>query len=256
MCGGRQSALHKVQQFIFNYESLYSCVCFGFALLRSLIGSKNSHHFFNQSDAKLKPIVSWSHAFSRAWCWFMYLLRVLLLGFLCCFCLLWLARVITLVSVLLHSIENRRNLMLKLITGCFPLKATPVFVIWKRNFSSHNGDRGCSPGSSVVRCSDELQSCLKPLCLICHPMSLEKLQQLEERKKGDSGKTVCTLIYYKSFRRHSESIGLCQETSVVFAKSSLKHPKSFRLLLSNQRLAPVFRKLSRQLVAVGKPRAR
>ena len=42
-------------------------VCFGFALLRSLIGSQNSRHFLNQSDAKLKPIVIWSHAFSRAW---------------------------------------------------------------------------------------------------------------------------------------------------------------------------------------------
>ena len=28
---------------------------------------KNSRHFFNQSDVKLKPFVSWSHAFSRAW---------------------------------------------------------------------------------------------------------------------------------------------------------------------------------------------
>ena len=28
---------------------------------------KNSRHFFDQSEAKLKPIVTCSHAFSRAW---------------------------------------------------------------------------------------------------------------------------------------------------------------------------------------------
>ena len=44
-------------------------VFFGFALLCSLIGSKNSRHFLNQSEAKLKPIANWSHAFSRAWRW-------------------------------------------------------------------------------------------------------------------------------------------------------------------------------------------
>ena len=62
---------------------------------------KNSSHFLNQSDAK--QIVTWSHACSRAW----RRLRVFLIGLLCCLCLLWLARVITLVLVSLHSIENR-----------------------------------------------------------------------------------------------------------------------------------------------------
>ena len=33
----------------------------------TVIGSKNSRNFLNQSNAKLKPIVTWSHAFSRAW---------------------------------------------------------------------------------------------------------------------------------------------------------------------------------------------
>ena len=64
--------------------------CFGFASLRSLIGSKNSRHFLNQSDAKLKPIVTWSHAFSRAWSrlrvfasssdWFLVLFSCVLIG--------------------------------------------------------------------------------------------------------------------------------------------------------------------------------
>ena len=35
------------------------------ALLRSVIGPENSHHSFNQSDSKLKPITTWSPAFSR-----------------------------------------------------------------------------------------------------------------------------------------------------------------------------------------------
>ena len=35
------------------------------ALLRSVIGPENSHHSFNQSDSKLKPITTWSPTFSR-----------------------------------------------------------------------------------------------------------------------------------------------------------------------------------------------
>ena len=41
--------------------------CFGFALLRFVIGEKISRHFLNQSEVKPKPIVSCLHAFSRAW---------------------------------------------------------------------------------------------------------------------------------------------------------------------------------------------
>ena len=36
------------------------------ALLHSVIGSENSRHSLNQSDAKIKPISTWSPAFSRA----------------------------------------------------------------------------------------------------------------------------------------------------------------------------------------------
>ena len=39
---------------------------FGFALLHSVIGLENLRHPLNQSDAKLKPIASWSLAFSHA----------------------------------------------------------------------------------------------------------------------------------------------------------------------------------------------
>ena len=91
---------------VFNWVSKVTRVCFGFALLRSLIGSKNLRHFLNQSDAKLKPIVTWSRAFSRAW----RRLHVFALSsdwFLVLFRLLWLTRVITLVLVLLHSLKNR-----------------------------------------------------------------------------------------------------------------------------------------------------
>ena len=40
--------------------------CFGFASRHKLIGPGTSRHFFNQSDLKLKPIVTRSLAFSRA----------------------------------------------------------------------------------------------------------------------------------------------------------------------------------------------
>ena len=52
---------------IFNWVSKVIRDCIGFALLRSVIGLENSRHPLNQSDAKLKPIATWSLAFSRAW---------------------------------------------------------------------------------------------------------------------------------------------------------------------------------------------
>ena len=50
-----------------SVESNYTN-CFGFALLRSVIGSKFSRHFFNQSEVKPKPIVARACTFSRALC--------------------------------------------------------------------------------------------------------------------------------------------------------------------------------------------
>ena len=51
---------------IFNWVSEVICDCIGFSFLRSVIGPENSHDFLNQSDAKLKPIRTWTPAFSRA----------------------------------------------------------------------------------------------------------------------------------------------------------------------------------------------
>ena len=47
--------------------------CLGFALLRSTIGSENQRDALNQSDAKRKPIVIWSPAFSRTFGCFLFL---------------------------------------------------------------------------------------------------------------------------------------------------------------------------------------
>ena len=41
---------------------------FGFSLLHSVIGSKFSRHFFNQSEVKPKQIVARVYTFSRALC--------------------------------------------------------------------------------------------------------------------------------------------------------------------------------------------
>ena len=41
---------------VFNWVSKVIRNCFGFALLRYVIGLKNSRHLLNQSDAKPKPI--------------------------------------------------------------------------------------------------------------------------------------------------------------------------------------------------------
>ena len=49
-----------------NWVSKVMLYCFGFALLRCVIGPENSRHNLNQSNVKLKPNMTWSLAFSRA----------------------------------------------------------------------------------------------------------------------------------------------------------------------------------------------
>ena len=48
-----------------NSEMAY---CFGFTLLQSVIGSKFSRNFFNQSEVKSKPIVARACTFSLTLC--------------------------------------------------------------------------------------------------------------------------------------------------------------------------------------------
>ena len=52
---------------IFNWVSKVIRDCIGFALLHSVIGLENLRHPLNQTDAKVKPIATWSLAFSRTW---------------------------------------------------------------------------------------------------------------------------------------------------------------------------------------------
>ena len=51
----------QIGRFSLEYRKLI-----GFELLRHKIGLKNSRHVFIQSEAKLKPILTYSHSFSRA----------------------------------------------------------------------------------------------------------------------------------------------------------------------------------------------
>ena len=51
---------------ILNGVSKVNRNCFGFAFFRLVIGPEDFHYFLNQSDSKLKPIATWSPAFSRA----------------------------------------------------------------------------------------------------------------------------------------------------------------------------------------------
>ena len=61
--------------------SIVTCFWFSFALQRSLIGLKNSRHFLNQSDAKLKFGRTRFPALGAGYM-YMYFLRVLI-GSLC-----------------------------------------------------------------------------------------------------------------------------------------------------------------------------
>ena len=57
---------YNVDRAIFNWVSKIIRDCTGFALRRSMIGQETSHQSLSQSDAKLKPITTWSLAFSSA----------------------------------------------------------------------------------------------------------------------------------------------------------------------------------------------
>ena len=91
---------------VFNWVSKIISELLGFALLHSVIGSKFSRHFFSQSEVKPKPIVACAWTFSRALCRLRVILRVLI-GLLNCLRPFWLAKVITVVLLLRHSIESR-----------------------------------------------------------------------------------------------------------------------------------------------------
>lgn len=91
---------------IFNWLSKVIRDCIGFASLCSVIGLENSLPPISQSDAKLKPKVTWSLALFRA----PGRLRAFTLSshwFPLMFFFFWLAVVITLILVLRRSIEKR-----------------------------------------------------------------------------------------------------------------------------------------------------
>ena len=96
----KTSAFRFRAVFIWVSKSNWFCVYYATRLVQ-----KTRATFFIQSGVKPKPIVIHSYAFSRA---LRQLLRVLI-GSLDYLCPLWLARVITLVLVLRHSVENRSS---------------------------------------------------------------------------------------------------------------------------------------------------
>ena len=99
---------------IFTWASKVICVCFSFALVRSVIGLKNSRFFLNQSEVRPKPIPSKTNCdllaqVFRASCNCLELWSEfdrVLIGQWIALRPLWLARVITSVLVLRHSVNN------------------------------------------------------------------------------------------------------------------------------------------------------
>lgn len=111
-----------------------------FVLLRYLIGLKISRHFFIQSELHVKP--------NQSLFVVIQLLPVLIGSqyFLVCLCLLWLTRVITLVLVLRHQIENRSSS--KFIKG---FQWTPLFFWAKSKLQGRVGQGPISyPGKNVI----------------------------------------------------------------------------------------------------------
>ena len=61
--------LHTIFRLCTGNEKNGTLVCLNcFAILRRVIGLKNSRHFLSQSEVKLKPMATCSHMFSRALC--------------------------------------------------------------------------------------------------------------------------------------------------------------------------------------------
>ena len=73
--------------------------CIGVDLLHSVIGSENSRHSVNQSDARLKPFMTWSPAFRALKTVCLFLLSVLIDS--------WGNLPFLLIGWLPHSIEKR-----------------------------------------------------------------------------------------------------------------------------------------------------
>ena len=110
---------------IFNWALIISQDCFGFALLRCVIGSENSHHLLNQSDA------TWLPAFSRAFgSSFVFTRNFHWLSWWC-LSLRWLAVVTTFTLALRHSIENCSNTYSKLP---FSVSPPPEKEMWNTFF--------------------------------------------------------------------------------------------------------------------------
>lgn len=118
-------AVHKELFFnraTFNWVSKVIRDRFSFALRCCVIGPGNSRHSLNQSDAKLKPITTWSVEFSRA--------LDILVGFI--LSSHWLFRVFSfllighcndLVLVSQLSIEKRSNVLCSFSVFCFSATA-------------------------------------------------------------------------------------------------------------------------------------
>ena len=62
--GSKRSSDKLLNRVVFNWVSKVIQSYFGFALLYSMAGPNNSCLLFNQSNAKSKPILTWSHAFT------------------------------------------------------------------------------------------------------------------------------------------------------------------------------------------------
>ena len=90
---------------IFDWVSKVTRNCIGLTLFHNVIVPENSRHSFNQSNAKLTPITSWSAAFPALWAVCLFLPWVLI-GSPENVPFFWLADVITSVSVLWHSIKK------------------------------------------------------------------------------------------------------------------------------------------------------
>ena len=113
--------LLQLSEATFNWVLKVIQNCTGFALLCVVIGLGNLQHPLNQSDAKLKPILTCSLVFSCAWGqllvstlsshWLLVISVYFEFSLAACdvnVCSDW-AFVITLVLILQHSIEKRSN---------------------------------------------------------------------------------------------------------------------------------------------------
>ena len=139
---GDPSNYHRTLRVVFNWVSIVITQLLWFCIATVCDWLKNLAPLYQKyviRSKMQKPIVTCLHAFPALGAGYMYFLRALI-GLLDCSQLFWLVRVITLVLVLRHSIENRsgdKNRWARGGHGKFDVLGSKLLVVSEQNYNKN-----------------------------------------------------------------------------------------------------------------------